>query len=104
MSVVQITEKNVNAVFHRPGLVLLKFYGPKCSHCRTFEPIFNAVSNEFPQALFAGVNTAEEFTLAGEFKIGSLPTLIILKDGKLALNHVGTMTPKQLRGVVQSLL
>ena len=101
-----VTAENVNAILGKPGVIVIKFWGPKCSHCKTFRPIYENVakSPELSKATFTSIDTSQEFDLSGDFQVQSLPTIMILKDGKLVFNNPGTMTQNQLKSAVLSFL
>ncbi len=65
-------------------------------------PVFEEVSIGFPlKALFAKINTQDEQFLASRFKIRSIPTLVVFKDGKEIERVSGAMDPVSLENFVR---
>ena len=61
-------------------MVLVDFWAEWCGPCRFFAPVYEKVSEEHPQIVFAKVDTEAERELAAHFNIRSIPTLMIFRD------------------------
>ena len=74
--------------------VLLDFWAGWCGPCRMVSPIVDQIADEHPEWKVGKINVDEEQALAAQFGIMSIPTLVVMKDGKEANKAVGVM-PKE---------
>lgn len=70
------------------GFCAIKFEAKWCGPCKAFEPNLKKIQSEFTAFKFITVNVDDEPQLAKQYKIRSLPTVILLKDG----NEIGRVT------------
>ncbi len=73
-------------------IVLVDFYADWCEPCRDFSPILEDVSDDYDYIKVVKVNVDEEMGLAQKYGVMSLPTLIIIKDGKVVDRSVGAIS------------
>ena len=71
--------------------VLVDFWATWCGPCRALGPILDEVSEEISSVKIVKVNVDEESDLAGDFRIMSIPTMILFKDGKPVEKSVGLL-------------
>jgi thioredoxin 2 len=78
--------------------VVVDFWAPWCSPCRSMAPVFERVAAETePAARFAKLNTDEAQDVAARYGIRSIPTLMVFKDGREVARQAGAMDAASLR-------
>ena len=89
----KINKENFESVKNSGKPVLLDFYADWCGPCRMVSPIIEEIAAERSDIVVGKVNVDENPELAGAFKIYSIPTLVVLKDGKV-INQASGARPK----------
>ena len=104
MATVEITKENLTETVENNGVVLLDFWAEWCAPCRMFGPVFERVSEKYPDAVFGKVNTEQQRELAAGFEISSIPTLLALRDGVIVFAQPGALREKEFVEVVEAVL
>ncbi len=95
MSVIKISNENFESeVLRTEKTVLLDFYADWCGPCRMIGPIVHEIAEERGDVKVGKINVDEEPALAEKFGVFSIPTLVVIKDGKIVNQAVG-VRPKE---------
>lgn len=96
---VKITKNNFEEEVVKSEVpVLLDFWAPWCGPCRMVGPIVEELSGEMQGVAKVGkINVDEERELAEAFRVMSIPTLAVIKDGKVAALEVGARDKQSLK-------
>lgn len=79
------------------GLILVDFWAPWCGPCKVIAPVLNEIAEEQQGKLRIGkVNVDNQQPLAAKYKVRSIPTLVLFKNGKEVKRFVGLKTKKSL--------
>ncbi len=95
MSAITLNKQNFQEILASSQPVLIDFWAPWCSPCRMFSPIIDQVAEENAgRVKVVKVNIDEEPEMAQQFGVMSIPTLVLVKNGRVAATSVG-LKPKQ---------
>lgn len=102
MSAVKIDLNNFQAeVMECDKPVILDFWAPWCGPCRMVGPIMDEIADENPDIKVGKINVDEEQELAQKFGVMSIPSLFVIKDGKVVEQSVGAKPKSQILAMVK---
>ena len=97
MNIVKITKENFDREVKDSKIpVLIDFWASWCGPCQMQGPVLDDIANEYDGVKIGKINVDEEQALAMEYGISSIPTLMILKDGKAVDTLVGLRSKEEL--------
>ena len=103
MPTLDISEPMFAETIENNELVILDFWAEWCGPCRSYGPIYERVSDAFPDVVFGKINTEEQQSLAGMFGIRSIPTTIAFKEGIGVFMQPGAIPEDALKDLIVKL-
>ncbi len=100
MSAIRLNSDNFDQVRSNEGLSLLDFYADWCGPCRMVLPLVDEIAAERDDLLVGKINVNENPDLAREFGVLSIPTLVVMKDGKIINKVSGARSKEQILELV----
>lgn len=100
MPVTELTKDDFEQIAAGHGFIIVDHWAPWCGPCRSFAPVFEKVAEEYPEILFAKVNTEDEQEIAAQFNIRSIPTLMILREQVIVYNQAGALPESAFRELI----
>lgn len=82
------------------GIVLIDFWADWCGPCKQFEPVYERVSERYPDITFAKVDTDDQVELANSYGVQSIPTLVIYRDGIPLFGQPGALPEAALEDLI----
>lgn len=101
MSAVILNKDNFNLATNSEKTVLLDFYANWCGPCRMVLPIVEQIAEENPQYFVGKINVDEQPELAQEFGVSTIPTLVVMKNGKVVEQSVGAKQKAQILAMLE---
>ncbi len=91
----EITEANFEAEILNSGkTALIDFYAVWCGPCKMMSPVVDQIAEENPDIVVGKIDVDENEELAEKYEVMSIPTILVIKDGKVAETFIG-VTPKE---------
>lgn len=102
MATVELTTDNFAQTLADNDIVLVDFWAAWCGPCRQFGPIFEQVSEKFPEVTFGKVDTEAQAELARAANITSIPTLMAFRERVLVFSQAGAVGASELTKLVEA--
>jgi len=101
MATVELDKTNFADTINNNDFVIVDFWAPWCGPCRSFAPLYEELSEQHPDIVFAKVNTEVEQELAGHFQIRSIPTLMLFREQVILYSEAGALPKQQLVQLIE---
>ena len=101
MSVLIVNKNNFDTVKNSEKPVLLDFYADWCAPCRMISPVVEEIAAENPQYLIGKINVDKEPELAQKFKVLSIPTLAVIRNGNVVSQSAGTKQKSEILAMLE---
>ncbi len=102
MAALHVTKANFQAeVMESDKPVLIDFWASWCGPCQMIAPVIEELAGEVTNAKICKVNVDEEMELAAQFQVMSIPTLLVIKDGKVVASAVGVQSKQKILSMLQ---
>ena len=101
MSATMINKNNFEQLRNSSATILLDFYADWCGPCRMVSPLIDEIAEENPQYLVGKINVDHEPALAQAFGVISIPTLVVLKNGKIVHQSAGAKPKAEILALLE---
>lgn len=102
MSIITVTKENFQSeVLNSSNTVLIDFWAEWCGPCRMLSPVVDEIANEQTDIKVCKVNVDNEPELATQFGVMSIPTLVVIRDGKVVNQSVGVQSKENILTMVK---
>ncbi len=100
----ELTDTNFDEELKENKIVVVDFFALWCGPCKAMAPIFEELSKEFKQVKFGKINVDEYTSIASRFRVMSIPTFIIFKDGKEVERIIGGNSKTTMKAKIELVL
>nr|WP_270251469.1 thioredoxin [Coprococcus catus] len=102
MAIIDLTKENFQVEITKSDKpVLVDFWAVWCGPCQMMAPILHELETEMPDVQIGKVNVDEQMDLARQFRVVSIPTLIIFKNGQEVQRMVGVTSKEELKDALK---
>lgn len=101
MAVISVTADNFEQeVLKTEGIVMVDFWAAWCGPCKMLSPIVDQIAEEHPEIKVCKVNIDEEPSLAIDYKVMSIPTLLVFKNGEKVNMSIGVQSKSDIESML----
>ena len=101
MAVISVTADNFEQeVLKTEGIVMVDFWAAWCGPCKMLSPIVDQIAEEHPEIKVCKVNINEEPSLAIDYKVMSIPTLLVFKNCEKVNMSIGVQSKSDIEAML----
>lgn len=100
MATVELTKENFEKIITENDFVIVDFWATWCGPCQSFGPIYEEISEKYPDVVFGKVNTEDQQELAAYFQIRSIPTLMMFREQVIIFSEAGALQGSALEELI----
>jgi thioredoxin 1 len=104
MSVINLKTDQFEETIANNDIVIFDFWAEWCGPCKQFGPVFEEISEKYPDIAFCKVNVEEEEQLAGMFQVRSIPTLVFMREKVVVFANPGAIPGSALEEGIEQVL
>lgn len=102
MSIINLTKDSYhNEVMETEKVVVIDFWATWCGPCKMMAPVVEEVAKDYPDVKVCKVNVDEEPELSKAFKIVSIPTIVVIKNGEIIDSVVGYRPKEDIEKIIK---
>ena len=102
MSIINLTKDSYhNEVMETEKVVVIDFWETWCGPCKMMAPVVEEVAKDYPDVKVCKVNVDEEPELSNAFKIVSIPTIVVIKNGEIIDSVVGYRPKEDIEKIIK---
>ena len=101
MATIELNKENLVNTINENPFVIIDFWAPWCGPCQSFAPVYEQISEKYPDIVFAKVNTEQEQEIAAQFNIRSIPTLMIFRDQIIIYAEAGALPAQTFEQLIE---
>lgn len=103
MAVINLTTAQFEETISNNEIIIFDFWAEWCGPCKQFGPVFEEISEKYPNIVFAKVNVEEEQDLANMFQVRSIPTLTFMREKIVVFSNPGAIPGSALEEAIKQL-
>lgn len=100
MATVELTTANFDEVTSQDGIVLVDFWASWCGPCVRFAPVYERAAAEHEDIVFGKVDTEAQQSIAAQFDIRSIPTIMAIRDSVIVFSQPGALPEAALESLI----
>ena len=101
MATIDIDDENFRQYYQENEIVILDFWAIWCGPCHQYAPVYEKVSQVYPEIVFGKVETEVQQKLSGYFGIRGIPTTIIIRQQLEVFRHSGVIGENELVQIIE---